>query len=110
MALTLVATLATTIAQSKFSGIYAGSSSNRNKVIMAITKGGHILGLDSDSEGLVDALNPSKSTVNVDGKLKSVTGDGQFTLTGTISSDFKFKGTGKEGSQTIRITASRTLD
>lgn len=112
VAVCLTATLSVTIAQSKFSGIYPGTASPQTeKVLLAITKGGHVLGLSNSSTGLKEALDPAKSTVNAAGKLKSVTGDGDTSITGTISSDFKFKGTGKDSDgETFRITAKRTLN
>lgn len=110
MALTLVATITATIAQSKFSGIYGCIASPNEKVILAITKGGHILGLSNQSRGIREALDPAKSTINADGKIKAAVGDGT-TITATVSSDFKLKGTGKSsGGDTFRITGSRTLN
>lgn len=110
VALTLIATLTATIAQSKFSGIYSGTVSTKEKFLIAITKGGRALGLSSESEGFNDALNPSKSTINSSGKLQAVMGDGRTTINGTVSSDFSMKGTGKSGSETFRISGKRTLN
>jgi hypothetical protein len=110
IALTLIATLSATIAQSKFSGIYSAIASPREKVLLAITKGGHILGLSNKSSGLREALDPARSTINADGKIKAVVGDGT-TINATVSSDFKLKGTGKSSDgDTFRITGSRTLN
>lgn len=109
----LAATLSATVAQSKFSGIYAASSSQASdKILIAITKGGHVLGLSNSTRGLKQALDPAKSTINADGKFKGITADGNTIITGTVSSDFKFRGTGKnaDGGETFRITGSRTLD
>ncbi len=106
----LIASLTATIAQSKFSGIYSGNVSSKEKFLIAITKGGRALGLSSDSEGFSDALDPSKSTINSAGKLQAVMGDGRTTINATVSSDFTMKGTVKSRSETLRIAGKRTLN
>lgn len=109
-ALTLVATLSGAVAQSKFSGIYSGTVDASDKFLIAITKGGHALGLSNTSKGFRDSLDPSKSTINAAGKLQAVMGDGHTTINATVSSDFTIKGTGKDGSETFRISGKRTLN
>jgi len=110
MAMSFAALIATSVAQLKFSGIYAGIATPKEKVLLAVTKGGRVLGLGNTSTGLKDALDPARSTINAKGTLKAVTGDGDTTINATVSSDFKLKGTGKSGSDTFRITASRTFN
>lgn len=110
MAMSSAALIATSIAQLKFSGIYAGVATPNEKVVLAITKGGRILGLGNSSKGLRDALDPARSTINAAGKLKAVTGDGETIINGTVSPDFKLRGTGKSGGDTFRITAARTFN
>lgn len=106
----LAATLSMTIGQSKFSGIYPGSIDGGEKCLLTITKGGHVFGINDSSKGLKHAIDPNKSTINSDGKLKAAIPDGT-SISGTVTSDFKFKGTGKSSDGgTFRITASRTLN
>lgn len=109
IAVTLVASLSASIAQSKFSGIYSGKSSTGPKFLAAITKGGRVLGIDSTSEGLGDALNPAKSTINASGKLKGVTPSGT-SITATVNSSFKINGTIKTSEGTARLSGKRTFN
>lgn len=109
MALTVIATLSVTIAQSKFSGIYPGVAGTKEKVILSITKGGHVFGIGNSGKGLKEALDPNKSTINADGKLNAAAPDGT-SISGTVSANFEFKGTVKDSDGTSRITATRTLD
>lgn len=109
MALALFATLSTTIAQSKFSGIYTGSTGDKEKVVLAITKGGNIFGMGNSTRGLKEAIDPTRSSINADGKFKAVVADGT-TLTGTVDSAFQLKGTIKSEEGTSRISGLRTLN
>lgn len=103
-----IATLAATIAQSKFSGIYQGPVSSHGKFIVAATSGGRLFATASDANGLRDAMDPAKSTVSSKGKINGAT-PGGTSFTGSISDDFKFTGTGKEkDGTTFRLTGSRT--
>lgn len=108
-ALSLVATLSATIAQSKFSGIYEGNVSSGSRFVIAITKGGRALGLDSSTENMKGVLAPAKSSISADGKFKGVSPNGT-TVTGTVSSEFKFKGTAKHDGETFRVTGGRTFN
>ncbi len=105
----LIATLSATIAQSKFSGIYPGIAGAKEKVLLTITKGGHVFGIGNNGKGLREAIDPTRSTINADGKLKAVVPDGT-SISGTVSSSFQFTGTVKDDDGTSRITAKRTLD
>ena len=109
VALSLVATLSATIAQSKFSGIYEGDVSGGARLLVAITKGGRVLGMDSSIEGIRGVLSPARSTINADGKLKGVAPNGT-TVAATVSSDFKIRGTAKNDGETFRFTGSRTFN
>jgi hypothetical protein len=104
---TLLASFTTVVGQKKYSGIYSGKAGSTN-FLAAITAGGRILGLDASAEGIRDALNPSKSTVNSSGKVKGVVPNGT-TLTATINSSFELKGTLKDGTQSVRLSGKRTL-
>lgn len=105
----LIATLSATIAQSKFSGIYPGIAGAKEKVLLSITKGGHVFGIGNKGKGLREAIDPNKSTINADGKLKAAVPDGT-SISGTVSADFEFRGTVKDSDGTSRITATRTLN
>lgn len=96
------------IGQAKYSGIYSGRISNGDKILIAITKGGHALGLDDGGEGFRDALKPAKSTINKKGKFKGKLHDGT-SVVGKVSSSGKFTATVKEGKRTARISAKRIL-
>ncbi len=105
--LLVIGTVVTAVAgKSKYSGIYELSTGDR--VILAITKGGHLLSLSNDTS-IADELDPSKSTVSATGKVVGSTQKG-LTVAAQISSDFKVTGTGKQGKRTFRITGSRTLN
>lgn len=105
----LIASLSATIAQSKFSGIYEGGVSSGTRLLVAITKGGRVVGMDSSIEGIKGVLSPAKSTINADGKLKGVAPNGT-SVTATVSSDFKIRGTAKNEGQSFRFTGSRTFN
>jgi hypothetical protein len=105
----LISTLSATIAQSKFSGIYPGIAGAKEKVLLSITKGGHVFGIGNSGKGLKEAIDPNKSTISADGKLKAVVPDGT-SISGTVSANFEFKGTVKDSEGTSRITATRTLN
>lgn len=107
LALLVIGCAASAFAQSKYSGIYELLG---GKVLVAITKGGHLLSVSKGSGGISRELDPSKSTVNADGKVVGGSTSGGLSLTGTIGSDFKFKGTVKEGGDTSRVTGIRTLN
>ena len=109
VAVTLIATLTATIAQSKFSGIYEGNVSSGARFMVALTKGGRAVGLDSSIEGIKGVLSPAKSTINADGKFKGVAPNGT-TVVATVSSDFKIKGTAKNEGETFRLSGSRTYN
>jgi hypothetical protein len=103
----LVSSLTFTIAQSKYSGIYSGNAAGI-KFIAAVTAGGRVLALDNGTEGLRDAVDPTKSTVNSKGAIKAVVPNGT-SLTGTINSSFRMSGTIKNGSQSARFSGNRIL-
>lgn len=105
----LIASFSATIAQSKFSGIYPGIAGAKEKVLLSITKGGHVFGIGNSGKGLREAIDPNKSSISADGKLKAVVPDGT-SISGTVSANFEFKGTVKDSEGTSRITAKRTLD
>ena len=76
-------------------------------VVVAITKGGHVLSLSNDTS-INGELNPSKSTVNATGKIVGSTNEGT-SVAAQIKSDFSVSGTAKNGGQTSRITGNRIL-
>jgi hypothetical protein len=108
MAMSFAALITASIAQSKFSGIYSGSVSSGESFVAAATKGGRVLGLDSKNNGLKEALDPAKSTINAAGKLKAASISGT-QVTATVYPDFKIKGTIKVGGKTMRISGRRTF-
>ena len=109
VAVCLLATITATIAQSKFSGIYEGNVSSGARLLVAITKGGRVLGMDSSIEGIKGVLSPAKSTINADGKLKGVAPNGT-SVTATVSSDFKIRGTAKNEGESFRFSGSRSFN
>jgi hypothetical protein len=109
MAMSFAALVTASIAQSKFSGIYSGSVSSGGSFVAAATKGGRVLGLDSRSNGLREALDPAKSTINAAGKLKAASNSGT-SVTATVYPDFTIKGTIKVDGKTVRITGRRTFN
>lgn len=104
----LAISVSAAIGQAKFSGIYNGSAVGGVKLKVALTKGGRALGLNADSEGFGDVLDPAKSTINAAGKLKGATPKG-VSIDATISGT-KLTGTLKEGKNTVRITAKRVFN
>ncbi len=104
--LALLASVSGTIAASKYSGIYIGSSSDHLNLWGAISGGGHFLAVSSGGGGLNSAVNPAKSVVNSSGKLIGASNDGT-TIAGTIDTNFVLKGTYKDGAQTGRFTLTR---
>ena len=102
-----VVTVSAAIAQSTFSGIYSGSQSDGDKVVMALTKGGRGLGLSDQSRGIKDSLQPAKTTVTSTGKFKGATASGETIVTGKISSDFKVTGTVSWDDGSSRLTCKR---
>lgn len=109
VAIAFAALIAASVAQSKFSGIYSGSVSSGGSFVAAATKGGRVLGLDNRSNGLREALDPAKSTINAAGKLKAASNSGTV-VTATVYPDFTIKGTIKSGGKTVRITGRRTFN
>ena len=104
--LIVIASAATGIAEvAKYSGIY--NLDGGFPIVMAITKGGHLLTMSDDSN-IKDQLNPEKSTVNETGKVVASTKTG-VSLVAQIKSDFSFSGTAKDGGKTIRIVGERVL-
>lgn len=94
------------VAQSKYSGIYGGGS-GPTKFLLAATSGGRILGLDNtSSEGLDDALDPAKSTITAEGKIKAVTPAGTI-VSASVSSDYKITATVKSSEGTVRVSGKR---
>lgn len=108
VALALAATLSATIAQSKYSGIYGLITSDKEKVVFAMTKGGNLFGMGNGTHGLKEAIDPTRSSIDSEGKFKAVVPDGT-TLTGTVDSEFQLKGTIKSDEGTSRISGKRTL-
>jgi hypothetical protein len=102
-----IASLASVYAQSKYSGIYNIKAGVR--VLVSITKGGHILSVSSDSGGISEELNPAKSTVDSNGKVIGSNSNG-LSVTATIAPDFTLKGTAKEPGGTVRISGKRILN
>jgi hypothetical protein len=103
----VLATLTSAFAgKAKYSGIY--NLNTGEKVLLAVTKGGHLLSLGNDTS-IADELDPAKSTVSSTGKVVGKSSSG-LTVAASISSDFKVKGTAKSGNRTIRITGSRVLN
>lgn len=109
MAMAFAALVTASIAQSKFSGIYSGSVSSGGNFIAAATKGGRVLGLDTKTQGIREALDPAKSTINAAGKLKAASTSGT-QVTATVYPDFTIKGTIKVGGKTMRISGRRTFN
>lgn len=109
MAMSFAALTAATIAQSKFSGIYAGNISNGAKFLASITKGGRVLAMDSSTKGIREALDPARSTINASGTLKGASTSGT-SVNGTVSPSYTFKGTVKVGGMTARISGKRTFN
>ena len=107
MALLLVGALSATAAVSKYSGIYEGRSQDGVKFQAAITKGGRVAGFGDESEGLSDALDPARSTIKANGKIKAAA-DGGFQMVARVNSKYRLIGTFKDGGQTMRATAKRT--
>lgn len=100
-----IVSITAVIAQSKYSGIYSGGS-GQTKFLLAATNGGRILGLDNTSEGLSDALDPAKSTISADGKIKAVTPAGTI-VSASVSSDYKISATVKSSEGTVRVSGKR---
>lgn len=104
MAIVLGSALA--FSQSKFSGIYQGKASSV-KFLLALTKGGHAIGADENSEGFRDVLDPARSKVSISGKLRGATPAGA-SIVAKISQNGALSGTLKVNGQTIRLTGKRT--
>lgn len=109
MAMSLAVMISASIAQSRFSGIYSGNISTGAKFLAALTKGGRVLAMDTGTKGIREALDPGKSTINSDGKLKGASTSGTI-VNGTVFSDYSFKGTVKVGGNTARMTGRRTYN
>lgn len=107
MGMVLVATLATGFASvATYSGVYNIDAGF--KVLLSVTKGGHIL-TQIDDTLISESLNPAKSTVNSNGKIVG-SGLNGLSITGQIDPNFAVTGTvkGSDGS-TIRISGKRFL-
>ena len=105
----LTAMAGASLAQSKYSGIYAGKVGGSVNFLAAVTAGGRLLALDNTSEeGLRDATNPAKSTVSSTGRVKGSTPNGT-SVVATISSKYVITGTVKDGSRTVRLSGKRTF-
>ena len=104
LAMVLCATAA--FSQSKFSGIYNGKASSV-QFLLALTKGGHAIGADENSDGFRDVLDPAKSKVSSSGKLRGKTPAGA-SIVAKITSGGKLSGTLKVDGATIRLSGKRT--
>lgn len=100
----LAVSVTAVVGQAKYSGIYSGTAQGF-KFLLALTQGGRGLGLDSESEGLGDALNPAKTTVSAKGKIKGSTPKG-VSFNAAVSGE-KITGTLKSGSTTLRVSGKR---
>lgn len=106
--MTFAALVSASIAQSKFSGIYSGSVSSGVKFLAALTHGGRVLALDTSTAGIREALDPARSTINAEGRLKGASSSGTI-VTATVAPDFTIKGTVKTAAGTARISGRRTF-
>ena len=106
--MTFAALVSASIAQSKFSGIYGGSLSSGGRFLAALTNGGRVLALDSGTEGIREALDPARSTINAAGKIKGAAANGTV-VSATVYSDYTIKGTVTVGGRSARLSGRRTF-